>query len=94
MNLNLKPFFERKKIVHTTKFKPGVLVKTFEGRGVKYVRIAFPNLVKYPGTLPIADVPFSCVTGIRKLPSRFEKAFWRLLGIKKKGTFYVINRKK
>jgi hypothetical protein len=57
------------------------------------VRIAFPNLIKIANHLPITDMPMKEVTGIRVLPSRFEKWFWKLFGVKAKGKFYVINRK-
>lgn len=90
--MNLKPYFERKKIVHTNEWKPGVLVKVHMHNGKKYVRIAFPNLKQYKDKMPVTDVLFENVTGIRRLPSRFEKWFYGLFGMKARGKFYVINR--
>lgn len=90
--MNLKQLFTSKKIIYTTMWTPGELIKTFTHQGKKYVRIAFTNKVLYKGYLPITDVPFEKVTGIRKLPSPLKKCLCRLVGMKAKGIYIHINR--
>jgi anaerobic selenocysteine-containing dehydrogenase len=91
--MNLKPYFHRKKIVHSTEWQPGEMVKVFTHRGKKYVRIAFTNKI-HQNRMPITDVLFQNVVGIRRLPSRFEKWFWNLFGIRARGKYYVIKKTK
>jgi translation initiation factor 1 (eIF-1/SUI1) len=88
----LKKFFHSKKIVYTSTHQPAELVKTFNHAGKKYVRVAFTNRAKYKGLTPVTDVRFSDVTGIRKLPSRFKKFCYSLVGLQARGTFYKINK--
>lgn len=73
-------------------FAPGELIKTFEHRGKKYVRIAFTNRVKFKGTMPVTDVLFSNVTAIRKLPSPFKKWVFSLVNKKPRATYYLFKK--
>lgn len=89
----MKKFFYSKKIVFTRHYKPAELVKTFTHGGKRYMRIAFTNRQKYAGSNPLTDVRYpDDVTGIRKLPSRFKKLCYSLVGLRARGTFYTINK--
>lgn len=90
--MNLKKYFKSKKIIYTGKFSPGELVKVFQYRGKKFVRIAFSNKVKIKGMVPVTDVPFDQVTAIRKLPTPFKKKMYSLAGLKAKAKFYQIQK--
>ncbi len=94
MNLNLKPYFTSKKIVYTKRWQPGLLIKTMQHKGKKYVRIAFTNKIKYEGMWPVTDVLFDDVVSIRKLPTPFKKWLYRLFGKKAKSKLFIINRSK
>lgn len=75
-------------------FPPAELVKMILIRDTKFVRVAFTNKVKKAGTWPSTDIPYSRVTGIRIVPSKFEKFFYGLFGVKARGKFLVIKHKK
>lgn len=74
--------FYRKKIVYTTKYKPGIMDRAFEYRGCRYIRIAFDNRRLYEDRIPTVDVPISQVKGIKALYSPAEVWLWSLLGVK------------
>jgi hypothetical protein len=93
--MQIKKYFRNKKIVYSRYLQPAELVKIFTYNNKKYVRVAFTNRVKFKGTMPVTDVLFANVTGIRKLPSPFKKWLYGLIGIKKvPATFYTIQKKK
>lgn len=85
-------FFHSKKIIYTDRWKPAVFVKSFSRDGQKFIRLAFPNLVKFAGYMPMTDVYINQVTGIRKLPSPFKKLLYRSVGLRAKPKFYQIHR--
>ncbi len=87
----MKKLFGCKKIVYTKSLQPGELVKVYTFKGKRYVRLAFTNLVKFRNTIPMTDVAYSDVVGVRKLPSPFKKGVCNLFGIKARATFYKIN---
>lgn len=87
-----RKFFHSKKIVYTSKLAPAELVKRFEHKGKKYVRVAFTNRVKYVGSTPITDVHVSQIIGIRKLPSPFKKKVFGMLGLKPRATYYSFRK--
>lgn len=89
----IKKFFRSKKIVYTERFAPAELVKTYKDfRGRKWVRIAFTNRVKFRGTMPVTDVEFRNVTGIRKLPSPFKKWVFSLVKKQPRATYYSFKK--
>ena len=90
--MNIKKHFKRKRIVYTEKYKPAELVKVFMHKGKKYVRIAFTNRARLKWTIPVTDVLFSSVTGIRKLPSPFKKMCFGILKLKAKSVYYQIKK--
>ena len=89
----IRKFFKSKKIVYHIRLSPGELVKIFTHNGKKYVRIAFTNRVKFKGTMPVTDVLFSSVTGIRKLPSPFKKWVFGLVKKNARATYYKIDHR-
>lgn len=83
----IQKFFKCDKIIFSKKFMPAKKLFSFRTTsGKRYVRIAFTNMVKYAGTLPVTDVPLEDVTGVRKLPSPFKKWIYGLIGKKPKAT--------
>jgi hypothetical protein len=78
--------------VYSKYMMPGELVKVFMHKGKKYVRIAFTNRVKFTGTIPVTDVLYSNVTGIRKLPSSFKKMCFGVLKMKPKAVYYQFKK--
>lgn len=86
--------FKRKKLIISIYYPPGELVKMILIRDTKFVRVAFTNKVKIAGTWPITDIPYVHVTGIRVVPSKFEKWFFGLFGKKARGKFLVIKHHK
>ena len=92
MNLNLKPFFVRKKIIYAKNLQPAELLTVFTAKGKKYARIAFTNNPKFPGTVPVTDVPFSQICSMKRLPSRFEKWIYAMVGRRAPSKWFIINR--
>lgn len=84
----LKGLFGCKKIVYSKKVMPGELVRVYTFKGKKYVRIAITNRVRFKSTVPMTDIPWEMVEGIRVLPSAFKKGVYNLFGIKAKATFH------
>ena len=77
----IRNYFRRKVMVHSSKFHPAELVKVHMGwDGKKYVRIAFTNRQKIPGHHPVTDIEMKHVIGYRRIPSRFDKHLYRLVG--------------
>jgi len=87
-------FFKSKKIIHSKHWMPGEMLTSFKYKGLKYVRIAFKNKVLIEGTWPITDVQLKDVLGIRVLPSPFKKALCKFFGVKARGRYILINKKK
>ena len=81
-------FFKRKKIVFSKDYLSAEFVCFFVANRKKYVRIAFTNRIKYEGTVPMTDIPFSAVRCIKILPSPFVKGIYNLLGLRAKPTFF------
>ena len=92
--MSIRTFFKSKKIISSLDYQPAELIKRFTHKGKKYLRVAFTNRIKYQGTLPITDIPFDRVTGIRKLPSPFRKWLYGLVGKEPRATFYWIKKGK
>ena len=88
MNLNLKPFFTSKKIIISRHLRPAELVYTFTFKGKKFARIAFTHLIKYVGKIPVTDVAFEDIIGIKKLPSPFKKWMYSRVGLTAKPIQY------
>ena len=86
-------FFYRKRIVYSLYSPPGELIKVFEVQGRKYMRIAFTNRIKFKGTWPITDVPLHHVSGIRRIPSKFDKLLARITGRVARASFRNVKRK-
>lgn len=84
----MKKLFGCKKIVYSKSVVPGEMVRVFQHKGKKYVRIAITNRRKFKDTIPMTDIPLENVTAIRKLPSPLKKGICNLFGIKAKATFY------
>ena len=76
--------------MYSTKLAPAELVKIFWFHGAKYVRVGFTNRVKFKDTIPMTDIHFSAVTGIKKLPSPFKKMLYKSFGLRARPTFYKI----
>jgi hypothetical protein len=89
----MKNLFKRKKVIISTYFPPGELVKMIRIHGKKFIRIAFTNRVKVQGTWPITDIPWVHVQAIRVMPSSAEKFFYGLIGKKPRGRYIVVKHK-
>lgn len=90
----IKAFFKKDRIIYSKKMMPGKKQFTFRSHnGKRYVRIAFTNKVKYPGYLPMTDIPEEDITGVRVLPSRFKKFMYSLMGKRPKAIFYHFTEK-
>ena len=99
--MNIIKFFKTKKIIHSTKWQPGLLVKSFtvyrktgnrKFERKKYVRIAFTNRIKYKGMWPITDVLFEDVKTIEVVPSPFKKWLYGWFGKEPKNKMLIIKR--
>lgn len=86
----MKNLFKRKKIIISTYFPPGELVKMIRINGHKFIRIAFTNRLKVAGTWPITDIPWVHVKAIRVMPSNFQKFMYKIMGKKAKSKIMVI----
>lgn len=89
----MKNLFKRKKIIISTYFPPGELVKMIRINGHKFIRIAFTNRLKVADTWPITDIPWVHVKAIRVLPSAAEKFFYSLLGKSQEVNTWLLNIK-
>ena len=87
MNLNLKPFFTSKKIVISRTHRPAELVRYFTVGKKKYARVAFTNTIN-DGRVPITDIAFEDIAGVREFPTPFKAFCCKLVGIKPRATFY------
>lgn len=85
--------FYRKKIVYTTKYKPAMLVKSFELGGKRYVRIAFTNRA-HDHQIPMVDVEVKYVKGIRVCYSKFDKFLWKCIGVTAENRYRPVKRLK
>lgn len=92
--MNIRKLFRCKKIVYSSYLKPAELVKIFTYKNDKYVRVAFSNQVKFKGTVPVTDMLYKNVIGIRKLPSPFKRWICGLIGKKARATYYTIQKSK
>lgn len=89
-----KKYFVGKTIIYTHRFAPAELHNRYMHKGVKMVSLAFTNRRVVAGKIPFTIVPFTEVYMMRRMPSRFVKSMYALLGKRAKGKTYKITHKK
>ncbi len=86
-----KKYFVGKTIIYTNGFAPAELKARFMKKGVKMVSLAFTNRRVTNNKIFYTVVPFTEVHMMRRMPCRFVKNMYALLGKRVKGRTYKIN---